>query len=185
MKKSDVMLGVLLAIIGLMMIIAPDQCIKVAVISLGLEAIINGAYNLLKMRQLVSDPTFQLAILIRGLISVVIGLLAIILPLRFAATMWTIMLYMLAFYLIAASIIELYAMTKLRTTGIDRKQYTIEVVISFIAALILFLIPQQIGLALIRVLGIILFIISGAYTLYEWKNRPIIIDEIEIIDESQ
>ena len=184
MKKSDFLLGILLAIIGLMMIIAPDQCIKVAVISLGLEAIINGAINVFKIRSLVSDPSFQLAILLRGIISIIIGVLAIVLPLRFAATMWTIMLYMLAFYLLAASVIELYAMTKLRASGIDRKEYAIEVVISFIAAIILFLIPRQIGLTLIRVLGIVLFIISGAYTLYEWKNRPIVVDKVEIIESS-
>ena len=90
------MLGALLALVALMMIIAPEQCIKVAVVALGIEAVVNGIFNLIKIRQLVDDKSFQLTVIVRSVISIVIGILAVFLPLRFAEAMWTIMLYVLA-----------------------------------------------------------------------------------------
>ncbi|MBP3709549.1 MAG: DUF308 domain-containing protein [Treponema sp.] len=185
MRKTVFTLGVLLAVVALMMIIAPEQCIKVAVIALGIEAVINGLFSLVKIRYLVADKSFQLVVLIRSVISIVIGLLAIILPLKFAATMWIIMLYMLAGYLLAAAVLELYTIAKLRDTNIERRQYMIEVIVSFVGAIILFIIPQKIGLALIRVLGVVLLIVSAGYLLFEWHNRPIVVDDVEVIDDTQ
>ena len=184
MRKTDFTLGVLLAVVALMMIIAPEQCIKVAVIALGIEAVINGIFNLAKGRQLIADKSFQLAVLIRSVTSIVIGLIAIILPLKFAGTMWTIMLYILAAYLLAAAVLQLYTVAKLRDTNIERRLYMIEVIVSFIGAIILFIIPQKIGLVLVRLLGVVLLIVSAGYLLFEWHNRPIVVDDVEVVDDT-
>ncbi len=184
MRKTNFMLGVLLAVVGLMMIVAPDKCIKVAVILLGIEAVVNGIFSLAKIRQLVSDKDFQFAVLIRGIISIIIGLLAIVLPLKFAETMWTVMLYVLAAYLLVAAVLELYAVAKLRNTGIERKQYVLEAVVSTICAVILFIIPQQIGMIIIRILGVVVLLVSTVYVLYEWRNRPIVVDNVEVVDDN-
>ncbi|MBQ9495879.1 MAG: DUF308 domain-containing protein [Treponema sp.] len=184
MRKTDFTLGVLLAVVALMMIIAPEQCIKVAVIALGIEAVINGIFNLAKGRQLIADKSFQLAVLIRSVTSIVIGLIAIILPLKFAGTMWTIMLYILAAYLLAAAVLQLYTVAKLRDTNIERRLYMIEVIVSFIGAIILFIIPQKIGLVLVRLLGVVLLVVSAGYLLFEWHNRPIVVDDVEVVDDT-
>lgn len=184
MRKTDFLLGVLLAVVGLMMIVDPGKCIKIAVILLGLEAIVNGVFSLIKVRQLVSDKDFQLAVLLRGIISIIIGVLAVVLPLRFAATMWTAMLYMLAAYLIVAVVLELYAVAKLRDTGIERKRYIIEAIVSVICAVILFIIPQQIGVTVIRILGVVVLLVSVVFLLYEWRNRPIVVDNVEVVDDN-
>ena len=81
------------------------KLIKAVVILLGIEALANGVYQLLYTRKLYSDVTFQYSVLIRGMFSIVVGLLACFLPLRFAQIMWTVMLYVLAFYLLAVIII--------------------------------------------------------------------------------
>ncbi|MCK9169963.1 MAG: DUF308 domain-containing protein [Treponema sp.] len=184
MRKTNFMLGILLAVVGLLMIVAPDKCIKAAVVILGLEAIANGIFSLIKIRQLISDKDFQSAVLIRGIISIIIGLLAVILPLRFAAAMWTVMLYVLAAYLLLAALLELYAVAKLRNTGIERKQYVVEAIVSIICAVILFIIPQQAGMVIIRILGVVVLLVSLIYVLYEWRNRPIVIDNVEVVDDS-
>ena len=184
MRKTDFLLGVLLAVVGLMMIVDPGKCIKITVILLGLEAIVNGVFCLVKVRQLISDKDFQIAVLIRGIISIIIGVLAVVLPLRFAATMWTAMLYMLAAYLIVAVILELYAVAKLRDTGIERKRYIIEAIVSVISAIILFIIPQQIGVTVIRILGVVVLLVSVVFLLYEWRNRPIVVDNVEVVDDN-
>lgn len=185
MRKTDFMLGALLALVALMMIIAPEQCIKVAVIALGIEAVINGLFNLIKIRQLVDDKSFQLTVLVRSLISIVIGILAIVLPLRFAEAMWTIMLYVLVAYLLASAFLELYMLAKLRDTNIERRRYMLEVIISFVGAIVLFIVPQQIGLVLVRILGVLLLAVSAGYILFEWHDRPIVVDEVEVVDDVQ
>jgi hypothetical protein len=184
MRKTNFILGVLLAVVGLMMIVAPDKCIKVAVILLGIEAVANGVFSLVKIRQLISDKDFQLAVFVRGIFSIVIGFLAVILPLKFAAMMWTVMLYVLAGYLLLAAVLELYAVAKLRNTGIERKQYVLEALVSIICGIILFIIPQQLGMVIIRVLGVIVLIVSLIYVLYEWRNRPIVVDNVEVVDDN-
>jgi uncharacterized membrane protein HdeD (DUF308 family) len=184
MRKTNFMLGVLLSVVGLMMIVSPDKCIKVAVLLLGVEAILNGVFNLVKIRQLIVDKDFQLAVFVRGIISIVIGLLAVILPLRFAAAMWTIMLYVIAAYLLLAAVLELYAVAKLRNAGIERKQYVLEAIVSIICSVILFIIPHQIGMVIIRVLGVVVLLVSMVYVLYEWRNRPIVVDNVEVVDDN-
>ena len=184
MAKTNFMFGVLLAVIALMMIVAPEQCIKVAVIGLGLEAIVNGVMGLLRSHSLLNDANFQLAILVRSIMSIVIGLLALILPMKFAASMWTIMLYMLALYLLVAGILQLYVVAKLRNSNIERRRYVIEVVVSFIGAVILVIISQpHFGVFFIRLVGILALLVSIGYLLFEWRNRPIVVDEIEIVDD--
>ncbi|MFA6856310.1 MAG: DUF308 domain-containing protein [Treponema sp.] len=184
MRKTNFMLGILLAVVGLLMIIVPDKCIKAAVVILGVEAIANGIFSLIKIRQLISDKDFQSAVLVRGIISIIIGLLAVILPLRFAEIMWTVMLYVLAAYLLFAALLELYAVAKLRNTGIERKQYVVEAIVSIICALILFIIPQQAGMVIIRILGVVVLLVSLVYVLYEWRNRPIVVDNVEVVDDN-
>ena len=183
MRKTDFMLGALLALVALMMIIAPEQCIKVAVVALGIEAVVNGVFNVLKIRQLVDDKSFQRAVIVRSVISIVIGILAVVLPLRFAETMWTLMLYVLAAYLLASAFLELYMLAKLRDTNIERRRYMLEVIISFVGAIVLFIIPQQIGLAIVRILGVLLLAVSAGYMLFEWHDRPIVVDEVEVVDD--
>ena len=82
MRKTYVLLAILVAIIGLMMIFSPENCIKVAVIILGMTALINGIYNLVTVRNLLEDQMFRNVMTVRGVVSICIGALAVILPLN-------------------------------------------------------------------------------------------------------
>src|SRR5574344_839652 len=103
MRKSHIALGILVGCIGLMMLFAPAEWIKVTIILLGIGAVINGIYNLKTVRTLVSDSTYQQVISIRGISSIVIGILAILLPLIIAGIVWTIMIYILGVYLLLSA----------------------------------------------------------------------------------
>ena len=104
MRKTYIGIGILAIIIGLMMLIVPHQCIKAIVIILGVFSVANGVYNLFAIRRLIADSDFAITITIRGIISIIVGLLAILLPLIFAGVIWTIMVYILAFYLLKPSL---------------------------------------------------------------------------------
>ncbi len=183
MKKDSLFLGVILAAAGLFMIIWPEGCVKAVVILLGIEALLNGMYQLLYTRKLFPDTTFQYSVLIRGMLSIVVGLLALFLPLRFAAVMWSVMLYVLAFYLLAGSGLLIFSIGKLRDTSVDRRQFVLEALISIVIALIMIIIPIKLGTSLIRIGGTVIFLIGAVYILFYIKNRPEVREPIEVVDD--
>ena len=184
MRKTDFLLGVLLAVVGLMMIIEPSQCIRVAVVALGAAAVVDGVYSIAKIRTLLDDHAFRVTSIVSGIVSIIIGIAAIVIPLAVADFMWTVMLYLLAVYLIMIAVVGLYTVAKLRGTGIARRQYVVDIIVAFICAIILFIIPHQIGLTLVRILGVVMMIVSAVYLLYQWKNRPIVVEKVEVVDDN-
>lgn len=85
MLKTYISTGILSVAIGLLMLFAPEASVSVVVILLGVAAIVNGLYNIVSMRLMLSDPGFRRVVLIRGIVSVIVGLIAISLPLLLQA----------------------------------------------------------------------------------------------------
>jgi len=175
MKKSYIALGILAAIIGLMMLFAPTEWIKVTVIVLGIGTIINGLYNLKTVRILVTDTDYQRLISIRGFTSIAIGVLAVLLPLLIAGIVWTVMIYILAVYLLLSAGTELFALSKMKEAGIDTRPYMYEVFFSIGFALLLFIMPEKFGIIIVRILGILILLAAAGFIFREWKNKPLIV----------
>lgn len=180
MRKTYIGIGVLAIIIGLMMLIVPHQCIKAIVIILGVFSVANGVYNLFAIRRLIADSDFAITITIRGIISIIVGLLAILLPLIFAGVIWTIMVYLLAFYLLISSGMEIYGATKMKKVGINTKPYIAEIIGSIIIALILLIIPAEIGTLIVRLLGIAIMIVGIGLLFFETRNKTLIVYAEEV-----
>lgn len=183
MKKNSLLLGIILAVVGLIMTITPAGCIKAVVIILGIEAVANGIYQLVYTRKLFPDAAFQYSVVIRGMLSIVVGLLAFFLPLRFAEMLWTVMLYVLAVYLLVGSALLLFSCGKLQNTNIDRRQFITEAVISILLALVMILIPVNIGTALVRIAGIALIIVGAAFVVFYIKNKPLVQEPVQVMDD--
>lgn len=183
MKKSSLFIGCILTLAGLLLLIVPKQCVKAIVILLGIESVANGIYSLMYTRKLIPDSSFQYAVISRGMFSIVVGLLAFFLPLKFAAAMWDIMLFVLAVYLIIGALLELYATGKLRETGVDRKQFILETVISVCAAIIMFIIGAKHGTSFVRIVGAVVFILGICSFFITWKIRPIVQEPVEVVDD--
>ena len=180
MRKTYIGIGVLAIIIGLMMLIVPHQCIKAIVIILGVFSVGNGVYNLFAIRRLIADSDFAITITIRGIISIIVGLLAILLPLIFAGVIWTIMVYILAFYLLISSGMEIYGATKMKKVGINTKPYIAEIIGSIIIALILLIIPAEIGTLIVRLLGIAIMIVGIGLLFFETRNKTLMVYAEEV-----
>lgn len=171
MSKSYLGIGLLSIIAGLLMLFSPEAWTKVVVIVLGIAAIVNGLFNLIYVRRVYDDAYFRRSVIIRGLLSLVVGLVAVILPLALAAAIWTTMVYILAAYLLVSALLELFATIRLRSSGIDARPYYGEIVGSIILAVILFVIPAQVGVLLVRICGVLL-VLSGVLILaWQWRNR--------------
>jgi uncharacterized membrane protein HdeD (DUF308 family) len=180
MRKTYIVIGILAIIIGLLMLIIPQQCVKIIVIILGFFSIGNGIFNLFHIRKMVADPDFIKTINIRGIISIAIGFFAILLPLAFAGILWTIMVYALAFYLLASSVMEYYGIKKMDQVGINTKPYIAEIIGSVIIAIILFIIPAKIGTLIIRILGLLIILVGIILLLAKTKREPLIVYAEEV-----
>lgn len=182
MRKMYVLSASLIGVIGIMMLIAPDKCIQVAVIALGIFALVNGFFTLAVLRPLVAEQVYQRTMIVRGIVSILVGALAVSLPLFLAGLIWTIMVYTIAVYLFLSASVEIYGIQKLKDTGKNTKPYKIEIIASCILAVILFCIPTKIGETLIRIGGVLLLIACASCLYAEWKNKPLTI-EAEILND--
>lgn len=188
MDKNKLFLGFMTAALGLFLLISPDTFISFFVILLGLAAIIDGVFILAATRDLIIDPQYKLIVTVRGVLSLVVGLLAVVLPVAVAAIVWKAMAYTLAIYLLVSVGMQLYTITKLHRNGIMIRQSLIEVASSLVLALVLFIIPvQEAEHILVRLFGIVLLVIGVGLVVIQWKNRPEIVvpDSVETEEEEK
>ena len=185
MDKNKFFLGLMIAAIGLFMLIDPTAFIKFAVIILGIVAILNGIFILYTARNLIIDENYAFIMMIRGWMSVGVGVLAVALPLIFARLLWTVMAYTLAVYLLVSAGLESYTLSKLRRNGYAVRQSVIEVAASLIFAVILFIIPSsKFGNAIVVLGGLALIITGVVLAFIQWKNRPIVMDADAVVDDA-
>lgn len=188
MDKSKVFLGFVTAALGLFLLISPDTFISFFVIILGVAAIIDGIFILAATRDLIIDPQYKLIVTVRGILSIVVGLLAVILPIAVAAVVWKAMAYTLAIYLIISAGMQIYTITKLHRNGIMVRQSMIEVASSLLIALVLFVIPAQTaGHFIIRLFGIALLVVGIGLLVIQWKSRPEVVfpDSVEDVENKE
>ena len=188
MDKNKIFLGFVTAALGLFLLISPDTFISFFVIILGVAAIIDGIFILAATRDLIIDPQYKLIVTVRGVLSIVVGLLAVILPIAVAAVVWKAMAYTLAIYLIISAGMQIYTITKLHRNGIMVRQSMIEVASSILIALVLFVIPAQTaGHFIIRLFGIALLIVGIGLLVIQWKSRPEVMlpDSVETVEDEK
>ncbi len=178
MRKSIIGMGILISIIGLMMIIAPEAFIKIAVILLGIAAIGNGIYNLISVLNFSTDSFYKKIVLTRAIISLFVGVLSLLLPLFIAGTIWVVLIYTLAIYLLISAVLEIINLYQLKKEGYPVKVFRIEIVSSVLLAILLFTMPAQIGITVIRVIAFITILVGIAITFYEWKNKDSVIPPV-------
>ena len=98
MKLKNYFLGAMLAVIGLVMLIWPGFCIKIVVILAGLATIATGFYNLAKTTQVSEEAAYKKTTFIKNIISIVIGVIAVLCPLllmKSVTVIWNVITYIL------------------------------------------------------------------------------------------
>lgn len=168
MKRWYLFSGILAALLGLLVIIFPSFWIKLVVIMIGLAAIAYGIYCLKFTKELSEDIGYRRTIQIKGIVSIIAGLMAVLFPLAIGGAAWTAMIWVLIIYLLASAAIGFYAAALLKDSGIERKRYIIENLLLLAAAVILILIsPRTLGNAIIRLIGIVTLIAGVALILFD------------------
>lgn len=168
MKRWYLFSGILAALLGLLVIIFPAFWIKLVVVILGLAAIAYGIYSL-KITKVISDEiNYRRTILIKSIVSIVAGLMAVLFPLAIGGAAWTAMIWLLIFYLLISAAAGFYAAALLKDSGVERKRYIIENLLLLAAAVVLILIsPRSLGNAIIRLIGIVVLVAGLALILFD------------------
>ena len=159
MKTKNVILGAILAVLGIVMIAIPEYCIMAVVIIVGAAAVAFSVYNLLVVYKKSYDAAFKKTLLIKSIITFVVGLISVICPfvlLKTVETIFNIFSFVLAAYLILYSGVSVYSSAKLRASFPEESKRLIFEALIFVAiAILLILIPiDQFGQAFIRIVGL-------------------------------
>ena len=159
MKTKNVILGSILAILGIIMIAIPDTCIKAAVVLVGAAAVAFSVYNLLVVYKQSQDAAFKKTLLIKSIITFVIGLISVICPFVLVKTVeaiWKIISIILAVYMILYAGVSVYSAAKLRSSFPEESKKLIMEALIFVAiGILLIIIPiEQFGRAFVRIVGL-------------------------------
>ena len=156
MKRWYLFSGILAAILGLLVIIFPQFWIRLVVVIIGLAAIGYGIYCIKFTKAVFDDSYYKKTILIKSIVSIIAGVMAVLFPLAIGGAAWSAMIWVLIIYLLLSAAAGFYAAALLKDSGVERKRYIIENLLLLATAVILILIsPRSLGNAIIRLIGII------------------------------
>jgi len=158
MKTRNIVLGAVLAVVGILMVAIPDACIKAVVVLVGLATVAFSLYNLLVVYKQCEDAAYKKTLLIKNIVTFVIGLLAVICPfvlVKTVAAIWKIISIALAVYLILYAGVSVYSAAKLRSNFPEASRRLIFEALIFVAiAVLLIIIPiDSFGKAFVRTVG--------------------------------
>lgn len=181
LKVNNIIFGILAVVIGILLVAIPVTCINAIVIILGFGAIADGIYNLIQNQSLIESKTFRITILTKSISSILVGVLAIVLPLAFAGTVWTVMVYVLAVYLVVFAIMGFYAAYQIKKTGASVKDMTLRHLGCLIGAVLLFIIPTK---TLGIFIGIVLILLGIIFLFLEWhaSRKEIVVEAESVVD---
>ena len=194
MKTKNIVFGGILAVIGLLMLINPGACINAVVVLVGLTAIVIGVYNLFSTYKKSTVPQVKKIILIKSIVSIVIGLIAVISPfalVKTVASIWKIISFVLGIYLILFAASGIYSGIKYKATNPeDFKKSLTEGLICVLIAILLFIIPVgAVGLTIVKALGIIGIIIGAVLIFVEVgiARRTTVVskDDVKVVDDEE
>ena len=86
------------------------------------------------------------------------------------------------FPLLLSAALEVYGTLKLRSANVNIKMYVAEITVSVVLAFVLFIVPAQVGLILIRIIGIGACIAGIGLIIWERTNRTTVIYAEKIDD---
>ncbi len=186
MKRWYLFSGILAALLGLLIIIFPAFWIKLVVIIIGLAAIAYGIYSIKFTKEISEELSYRRTILIKSIVSIVAGLMAVLFPLAIGGAAWTAMIWVLIIYLLLSAAAGFYAAALLKDSGVERKRYIIENLLLLATAVILILIsPRALGNAIIRLIGVIVLVGGIALVIFDLLSSKNEIEaEVTVKNES-
>lgn len=185
MKKWYMTAGILAAVLGLLIIIFPAFWINLVVTVLGIGAIAYGIYNLKFAKDLIEVEIYKKTIMIKSIVSIVIGAMAVLFPIAIGNAAWTAMKIVLIIYLIGAAVVGFFSVSLMKDTEIERKRYIFEnLILLGVAVVLILLSPKALGEAIVRIVGIVAVVCGACLIVFEVlaKKKEIVVTTVEVKD---
>ncbi len=151
---QKICIGIAAVILGAFIFFQTANFAMFLVIALGVYAVINGFFVLYTGLQAPFAKPMKTAVILRGGISLGIGIFAIFLPMVFLKVSWIMMLYVIGIQLIISGILGIVNIFEMRKLEMPVTARIIEASISIALALLILIMPQQIGETLLKVIGV-------------------------------
>jgi uncharacterized membrane protein HdeD (DUF308 family) len=177
-------IGLIIIAAGVFILVKRDSFLRIFVMVLGVLAITSGASSLLSMNRYAFGRYNRNATLVKGILSLVIGVLAVVLPIFTLETTWRIFMYVLAAQMLISAAITLIAAIAVRSKGMSASQMVGEGALSLFFAVFLFLFPRSIGNLLVTIFGVIVIAIGLAFVAIAFimrnKKDPRTLHDVEV-----
>ena len=111
---TTILTGILAVALGGYMILQSDDFIRLLVIGIGVYVFLTGLFAVIAAIRISDDRPRRRTTLIRGLLNMIVGGVAVSLPFLFAQVTWTLMLYLIAVQLVIAAVLEFVVAFRLR-----------------------------------------------------------------------
>ena len=149
--------GVAAAVFGGFIFFRTQDFSMILAICLGAFAFITGLSSLFMAVSGDYENRVRNVFLVRGIINVIIGLLAVLLPLAAVKITWIIILYVLAGQLIVSAVLQIYSAQAMKRKGKPINRTLISSAVSIGVALVIILMPQETGDLVLRVFAVLVF----------------------------
>jgi len=150
---QKVLIGVCAVILGAFIFFQTENFAMFLVIAIGVFAVINGFFVLHTGIKADFSRRTRNALMLRGILGLAVGILAIFLPMLLVKITWTIMLYILAAQLIISGVLELYGAVEMKKLEMPVNGRIAEAVVSIALAVLIMSMPQEIGRTILKVIG--------------------------------
>ncbi|MEM7111738.1 MAG: DUF308 domain-containing protein [Chloroflexota bacterium] len=163
--------GVLAVLVGIYMIFQTENFVQLITMVIGFFVLVNGIAAIVNAIRPSGDSGRRLAALIRGILGIVIGALALTLPFMVASLTWEIMLAIVGIQLIIAALLEIYVAYRLRERGAPMGPAITSAIFSLLLAALLFYAPAAIANAAFTFIGILVILFGLGMIGLGWRLR--------------
>ncbi len=169
----SILIGAVLVILGIFLMFQQEEFVKIFISLLGIFLVISGVSNLSSLRRLTLGKRSKTVTIIKAIVSVVVGVIAVILPYSTATVSWTVLLYIIAAQLVISSVVSFFDAVMMRKADFSVSFLYSEGIASLVIAVLLFVFPQQIGSMLLKIVGLLLIFSGGAMAFWSVRIKKI------------
>ena len=163
--------ALLIVILGIFILVRQDLFRQILIIALGIVAIVTGISSLATMNRYKFGKFNHTTTLVKGVLGIIIGVLAVIMPLATGEKVWIVLLYVLAAQLLISSLVMLTDSIAVRAAGFPASPLVTEGLVSLVLAVVLFVFPRGVADLLITIFGITIIVVGLTVGLLAWFMR--------------
>jgi uncharacterized membrane protein HdeD (DUF308 family) len=181
---TQIILALILVVLGIFIMIRQDLFKQIFVIALGLFLIVTGIKSLATMGRYSFSKFNSRTNLIKGILGLVVGVFAVVMPIATGLTLWKIILFVVAVELVIAAIVLIFDSFIIAKMEFPIAPLVIEAALSLVLAVVLFAFPEGVADLAITILALIIIIagIVTAIVAYLMRNK-VVVTTYEKIEE--